>query len=280
MALMRNLPDAHPLYKLLRPHVRYTMAINTVARESLLGHNGSISKFFSIGSVGQDQLFLRSNKRYSVHWSNIKRNIKDRGVDNTSQLPGYHYRDDGIKVWNAIEAYVSHIINQFYADDAAVSGDKELQYFAEDVHTNGFPGYGENAVDGRDFPRSITTKAGLIEIITLIMFTGSAQHAAVNFGQYDHYGFTPNSPFVLHLPPPTKKGEITYEQLMKALPNEDETQQTIGLIQLLSAYGPDEVNCMSFLIYRCVVYLKEHRLCHIVPSVSIIISGLTAVCCI
>ena len=247
MALMRNLPDAHPLYKLLRPHVRYTMAINTVARESLLGPDRSIANIFSIGSEGQDQLLRRSSKRFRVHWSNIKRNIKDRGVDNTSQLPGYHYHDDGIKIWDAIEAYVSRIINQFHADDAAVSGDKELQNFAQDVLTNGFPGYGENAVNGRDFPRSITTKADLIEIITLIMFTGSAQHAAVNFGQYDHYGFTPNSPFIMHLPPPTKKGEA-YEQLMKALPNEEETQQTIGLIHLLSAYGPDEVNLMSFLL--------------------------------
>ena len=148
MALMRNLPDAHPLYKLLRPHVRYTMAINMVARESLLGPDGSIANVFSIGIEGQDQLFRMSSKKFRVHWSNIKRNIKDRGVDNTSQLPGYYYRDDGIKIWDAIEAYVSHIINQFYADDAAVSGDKELQNFAEDVHTNGFPGYGENAVNG------------------------------------------------------------------------------------------------------------------------------------
>ena len=241
MSLMRNLPDAHPLYKLLRPHVRYTMAINVVGRETLFGRNGAVSDVFSIGGDGQDELFRRSSKRFSVHWSNIKRNIKDRGVDNRTQLPGYHFRDDGIKIWDAIEAYVIRIINQFYADDAAVSGDKELQNFAEDVHTNGFPGYGENAVNGRDFPRSITTKVDLIEIITVIMFTGSAQHAAVNFGQYDYYGFAPNSPLVLHLPPPTKKGEVTYEQFMKALPNEVETQRSIGLASIMSTNSPDEV---------------------------------------
>ena len=31
MATMRNIPDAHPLYKLLQPHYHYTIGINTAA---------------------------------------------------------------------------------------------------------------------------------------------------------------------------------------------------------------------------------------------------------
>ena len=41
MGTMRNLPDAHPVYKLLRPHFRFTMAINSIARKSLI-HDGGI----------------------------------------------------------------------------------------------------------------------------------------------------------------------------------------------------------------------------------------------
>ena len=36
MGLMRNIPDAHPVY---RPHMRYTTAINTTAREHSTGES-------------------------------------------------------------------------------------------------------------------------------------------------------------------------------------------------------------------------------------------------
>ena len=93
----------------------------------------------------------RAGKRYSVNWSNIKKNTKERGVDDASKLPHYHYRDDGFKIWDAIEAYASQIIGLFYVDDAAVSGDKELQNFSDDLHHNGFPAYGNSSL-GHEFP--------------------------------------------------------------------------------------------------------------------------------
>ena len=128
----------------------------------------------------------------------------------------------------------------FYADDTAVKDDQELQHFAKDLHSNGFPAYGGSSM-GHDFPPCIVSRAELIEICTLIMFTGSAQHAAVNFGQYTYYSFVPNSPFTLHEPPPAEKGKLTYQELMKALPNEKETKLITVLTNLLSAYSPDEV---------------------------------------
>ena len=70
---------------------------------------------------------------------NIKRNTKERGVDDASKLPRYYYRDDGYRVWDAIESYVTEIIDMFYVNDASVSEDEELQSFANDVHFNGFP---------------------------------------------------------------------------------------------------------------------------------------------
>ena len=239
MGLMRNIPNAHPVYKLLRPHVRYTMAINKKARESLINSTGIIAKITSLGADGEKEFFRRSGKAYSVHWSNIKRNIKERGVDDASKLPHYYYRDDGCQIWGALQSFVTAIINKFYANDASVEEDKELQNFAFDVHSNGFPAYG--GCSGHDFPSSIASKAELIEICTLIMFTGSAQHAAVNIGQYTYYSFVPNAPLVLHKQPPTKKGNLTYKELMDSLPNKKETVLTNTVVALLSGYSPDEV---------------------------------------
>ena len=239
MGLMRNIPSAHPVYKLLRPHVRYTMAINKIARESLINSTGIIAKIFSVGPDGEMELFQRAGKAYSVHWTNIKRNTEERGVDDASKLPHYYYRDDGYKIWDALESYVKGIIDVFYANDESVSEDEELQNFASDIHFNGFPSY--DSSPGHDFPSSVKSKADLIEICTLIMFTGSAQHASVNFGQYTYYSFVPNAPFVLHKPLPTKKEKLKFEDLMESLPDKEETVGTNTLISLLSGYSPDEV---------------------------------------
>ena len=238
---MRNLPDPHPIFKLLRPHFHYTMAINAQARATLINDGGSIANLFAIGGAGQFEFFRRTSAQYSVHWTNIVKSIKQRGVDSQQQLPGYYYRDDGVKIWKAIDKYVSGIINEFYRTDEDVKGDKELQSWAEDIHTNGFPGY-YGARDGHDFPNRVLSKKVLMELCTLIMFTGSAQHASVNFGQYEMFGFIPNASATLRLPPPTRKGVATYTTLLQTLPDKDDTGSQVSVAYILSQYSDDEVS--------------------------------------
>ena len=241
MATMRNLPGPHPIYKLLHPHFRYTMAINTLARATLINDGGIIDQLFAIGGKGKVELLQRVSKLHQVQWTNIVQHAKERGVDDPDKLPGYYYRDDGTKIWNAIKKFVEGIVDEFYSTDEDVQKDTEIQSWAEDVHKNGFPGY-FGAEDGHGFPKKITTKQDLVEICTLIMFTGSAQHASVNFGQYGLYGFVPNAPSTLCLPPPSKRGVADYNMLMKTLPNKTDTTYQIKTAHLLSGYSPDEVS--------------------------------------
>ena len=246
MGTMRNLPDPHPIFKLLRPHFRYTMAINCRARASLINDGGIIDTLFAIGGKGRQELMRRGGTAYNIHLTNIKRNTKERGVDDPKTLPGYHYRDDGFKLWNAMESYVRNVVDDFYRDNAAVKGDDELQKWAQDIHTYGFPGY-FGAEDGHGFPEQIDGKETLIELCTLIMFTGSAQHSAVNFGQYTYYGFVPNAPPGLRLPPPTKKG-ADYQVLLDSLPEKKTSFLEITTVFTLSQYSPEEV-CAYEAIY-------------------------------
>ena len=241
MGIRRNLPDPHPIFKLLVPHIRYTMAINSLARLTLINKGGGIDSVFGIGGVGKDEMFRRIGKSYNVQRSNIKRSAKERGVDNPEQLPGYYYRDDGFKIWDALEEYAGGIINEFYQSDDDVKGDIELQNWAEDTNFNGFPG-SDDVPNGHGFPSSISTRDELRELCTLIMFTGSAQHASVNFMQYFIYQFVPNAPFAVRRSPPTKKGETTYKDLLETLPDEFLAIGGIGFTHLLSQYSPTEVS--------------------------------------
>ena len=240
MGTMRNLPDSHPINKLLRPHFRYTMAINTRARATLVNKGGIIDILFGVGGDGTNELFRRVSKEYSVDWTNIKKNIKERGVDDPKQLPGYYYRDDGLKVWNALEEFVSDVVYKFYSSDSDVKDDLELNNFARDVHDNGFPGY-FGAEQGHGFPNNISTKNDLIEQCTRIIFTGSAQHASVNFGQSFIYGYVPNAPSAMRRPAPEKKGITDFQTLLETIPDKTTGLLAMVLSYILSGYSDDEV---------------------------------------
>ena len=73
VATMRNIPDAHPLYKLLQPHFHYTIGINSAARRTLINDGGIIDLTFSIGGKGKEMLIQRAFKIYDVRVSNIKK---------------------------------------------------------------------------------------------------------------------------------------------------------------------------------------------------------------
>ena len=237
VATMRNIPDAHPLFRLLVPHFRYTIGINKAARKVLINKGGIIDQAFSIGGKGKELLFQRACKVFDVRGADVKANVKKRGVDDPDLLPNYYYRDDGILIWDAIECYVRDIISIYYKSDNDVKEDLEVQKWANDTHLLGFPGH-NGAPVGHGFPDKMESRDDLIYYCTLIMFTGSAQHAAVNFGQFDIAGFVPNSPYALRKKPPSEKGKATYEDILATVFT---AGLSIGIVYALAQYSPDEV---------------------------------------
>ena len=50
-----------------------------------------------------------------------------------SDIPNYHYRDDGLKLWSAISIYVADVIDVFFENDIDVKEDVELQEWVSEI---------------------------------------------------------------------------------------------------------------------------------------------------
>lgn len=54
IATHRQLSSMHPIYKLLHPHMRYTLEINALARQNLINGGGIIEASFSPGKYAME----------------------------------------------------------------------------------------------------------------------------------------------------------------------------------------------------------------------------------
>ncbi|XP_060943464.1 polyunsaturated fatty acid 5-lipoxygenase isoform X4 [Limanda limanda] len=190
IAMFRQLPAVHPVYKLLIPHIRFTIAINTKARDQLINEHGIFDKANATGGGGHVQLIQKATKTLTFRSLCFPDMIKSRGMDSKEELPTYFYRDDGNSVWEATKSFLSDVVHIYYTSDETVQKDVEIQAFIKDASS-----FGMQDFDHCEFPKSLKTREELAEYLTVVVFSASSQHAAVNFGQL-YLGTFPDEHFI------------------------------------------------------------------------------------
>lgn len=75
----------------------------------------------------------------------------------------------------------------------------------------------------------------------MCVFTCTAQHAAINQGQLDWYGWVPNAPCTMRMPPPTSKDDVTMETVMGSLPDVQKACLQMTITWHLGRLQPDMV---------------------------------------
>ncbi|KAK9531517.1 hypothetical protein VZT92_010937 [Zoarces viviparus] len=232
VATLRSFSAIHPLYKLLFPHFRYTLHINTGGRRNLFGPEGALSKS-SLGYEGLTELMRRALSETTYSSLCLPENIIARGLES---VPNFYYRDDGLNLWNIVNSFVKAVVGYYYPSDSEVRKDTELQEWICEIFTHGFLGN-----TASEFPASFDTVEEVIKFITMLIFTVTGQHAAVNNGQFDYYSWGPNESLLLIKPPPTTKGQSSMKTILETLPDVGDTVSFAAMVWLLSAKYTDEV---------------------------------------
>jgi len=232
IATARELAPNHPLGILLRPHFQGTLFINNAATVGLINKGGIVDATFGCTIDESLRIALEGVRGYpfSFNDSMLPKFFEQRGVDDVTKLPDYPYRDDAMLIWEAIHQWVNSYISVYYQSDRDVVDDTELQSWCETlVADNGgrMIGFGESDSSGG---LDIHSRAYLIDAVTLIIFTSSVQHAAVNFAQATYMSYTPNMPFAGYQPAPKCTMGATKDDYFDLIPplEQAETQMNIA----------------------------------------------------
>ena len=238
IAARRTLAPVHPLTVLLAPHFEGTHFINHTARHSLIADGGTLDQLMPQPIATTRALVAAAVASLDVSAADPRSRLRALGLLDADCLPQCPYREDAVPHWDSLLQWVDDYLRLYYRDDAAVGRDAELQAFLTEV----------GASDGgrlHGVPEVRTIDA-LAYVVTLVIFTGSVQHAAVNFPQYPFMGYVPAIPAGLYAPPPTLATPDAERSLLAALPPVDLTVlQAYTVYQLsttrldpLGAYAP------------------------------------------
>ena len=225
----RRLSYRHPLYRLLKPHCEGTVFINKLAHEILLPEGTPVPVLLTaeIDSLHGQSIKAVQNFSFKDHY--LPKRLEDRGVANTDQLPHYPYRDDALKIWHCIHQWVSEYLDVYYRDDFDIEEDYELQAWAAEISSEQggrIKGFGDD--------EGVASLDSLKDIATMIIFTASVQHAAVNFPQATQMAYVPQFPLAGYQPAPTHKN-VDQQQYLEMFAPLDNAVLQIDVLTLLGS---------------------------------------------
>lgn len=244
IATANCLDEVHPISKLLTPHYEGTLFINNMAQASLIASGGTVDQIMG-ATIDQSRLLaVIGCQSYLIDFNNsfLKLTLKARGVEDPKVLPYYPFRDHALPVWDAIESWVADYLAIYYPDDAAVLADQALQSWLGQLmaHDGGrLKNVGEEG--------KLASIAYLTQMLTMVIFTASAGHAAVNFPQSTIMSYTPAMPLAGYRPAPNN-GPASHQDWLSSLPNLTATSSQLNLgtalgsvyYTRLGAYPPNQ----------------------------------------
>jgi len=225
VATHRCLAEAHPINILLVPHCIGTLFINNSAANSLIGKDGPIDQIFGAPIARTQQAAGGDRLSFDFYAKMLSADLAVRRVDDPATLPDYPYRDDALLVWETIAQWIEDYIAVYYADDSAVVQDTELADWTASLIADGkIKGF-----------KPITSRAQLVDVLTMVVFTATAQHSAVNFPQKPLMTYAPAITGSGWRDAPTQQTGHDEHAWLKMLPPVDLALEQLNVLYLLGS---------------------------------------------
>ena len=225
VATNRCLAAAHPINILLVPHCIGTLFINNAAAKSLISPGSPIDHFFGAPITRSQEAAGSDRLGFDFYANMLPADLAARRVDDPARLPEYPYRDDALLVWAAIREWIQDYVGVYYADDAAVTSDGELADWAASLVADGkIKGF-----------KPISTRAQLVDVLTMVVFTATAQHSAVNFPQKPLMTYAPAITGAGWQDAPARQDGHDEQQWLAMFPPTDLALEQLNVLYLLGS---------------------------------------------
>jgi len=237
IASHRALRKQHLVMRLLQQHFNGTMAINNFGRMTLVSDvNPFVDTFQTIGAAGANELMARQfqSERYT-YMETVPNQLARRGFKVPSpeqdtdfaadkELSDFLYRDYAVPLWYRYRKYVLSVLeteDRFAAakseaeKSAAVKADPEIAAWMHELFD---ASAGALPLRNRVSPDASYTD--FVDFLTQLIFQASAQHASVNFPQYNYLAFQPGRPLGLSLAMPLNTSTLSESAIVHSLPSD------------------------------------------------------------
>jgi len=198
IATHRKLPKGHALRQLLGAHLEGTMHINDLATGSLIGPAGAIDQAFAPAIADAATVAAAAANAYlaDFHAQRFDAKVPAEAGGGLPDDLEYPLRDDGGRVWSAVQQWAAAYVGTEYTDDASVAADAHVQAWAAEL-TSAQGGRAANlcgrANAGAGGDR-VTTKLCLAAVVAQVIWVATAGHASTNYPQAQFTAYTPLAP--------------------------------------------------------------------------------------
>ena len=254
LAANRQLPAAHPIHVLLKPHFRFTIQINDSAIHSLIVPGGVVASVLSPDHQSVGKILVDAHDKWRFDEQLPAKLFEQRGVSNI-ELKDFPFRDDTLDNWQAIVGFVKTYLALYYQGD---NDEQRLQSLLQDTELQGWvnemvnPKYAGikgmlGLVETGDsaMPFRIESFDYLVQVVSLIIYTASAQHASVNYAQYPLMSYIPSVSGTLYAKPPKASDTLAADSHLNWLPPLDVALYQASFGYLLSNVQFDKLGHYS-----------------------------------
>ncbi|KAB8293443.1 hypothetical protein EYC80_007754 [Monilinia laxa] len=247
IASHRNLPEDHPVFKLLSPHWLKTLPLNAAARASLIPQ--VIVHINGLTKEGSLRMVRKQYETFDFVGNYVPNDLESRGFPlkdlNSKRFHNYAYAKNMHLMWPAFHRFVSGMLRPSYPSDSSVSTDPHLRAWVAEIHSN-------TGANIPSFPH-LTSFPELVDAITMCIHIASSQHTAVNYLQNYYQAFVPNKPSALFSPLPSSLPQLlslTEADLIHSLPVQYPRSWLLAshLPYLLSSVVADDQSLLEYAL--------------------------------
>jgi arachidonate 15-lipoxygenase len=238
----RQLAEQHPVHQLLAPHFLYYLYDNELGRVAFINPGGPVERM--LGGTLQESLGipLALYKDWNIRDFGLPAELARRGVADPATLPRYPLREDGMPIWQAIEAFVGQYLSLFYRSDRDLAGDAELQAWSAELASQDAAANGGRVAG---MPERIDSIGLLQKILTTVIWICGPLHSMLNFSQWDYINL-PNMSYSIYGEIPEAVGATTKETLTRMMPPFRQAAYQLWWCKILTSYRYDKLGHYAY----------------------------------